>query len=335
MGTRHMLTLAEREEIALAHARGDGVRAIARLTGPVPLGHQPRAGPQQQHTRLPRHHRPQTRNKAPQTPPTAAYGHRARAAHPRAARLKLEARGENVEPMEGSIPAGGERISHEALYTWIYALPKGALARLGVMLPSKRGARRPRRKNGLAGGRIVGMRSIRECPEQAQGRRVPGHWEGDLIIGKEGKSAAITLVDRQSRFTMILALPQGKSADHVADVLIDSPGFAGPGAQVPDLGTEMGRHAAVTVATDLPVFFADAHSPWQRPTNENTNRLIREYLPKGTDIVQHQLYLSAIAEELNTRRRACLGFYTPQEVFHRMLLEVGALDDSGSVASTN
>ena len=240
--------------------------------------------------------------------------------------------------MEGSLPAGGEHISHEALYTWIYALPKGELARLGVMLPSKRGARRPRRKNGLAGGRIVGMRSIRERPEQAEGRRVPGHWEGDLLVGKEGTGAVITLVDRQSRFTMILGLPQGKSADHVADVLIDY--VQGLPALVRksltwDQGTEMGRHAAVTVATDLPVFFADAHSPWQRPTNENTNRMIREYLPKGTDIVQHQPYLTAIAEELNTRPRACLGFYTPQEVFHRMLLEGGPGDDSGSVASTN
>ncbi|WP_255342274.1 IS30 family transposase [Nocardiopsis sp. CNT312] len=86
-------------------------------------------------------------------------------------------------------------------------------------------------------------------------------------------------------------------------------------------GTEMGRHAALTVATDLPVFFADPHSPWQRPTNENTNRLIREYPPKGTEIPQHQPYLTAIAEELNNRPRACLGFYTPQEMMHRLPLE--------------
>nr|WP_017578536.1 IS30 family transposase [Nocardiopsis kunsanensis] len=180
------------------------------------------------------------------------------------------------------------------------------------------------------------MRSTREHPDQAEGHRVPGHWEGDLLVGKEGKSAVITLVDRQSRFTMILALPQGKSADHVADVLIDH--VQGLPALVRksltwDQGTEMGRHAAV--ATDLPVFFVDPHSPWQRPTNENTNHMIREYLPKGTDIVQHQPYPTAIAEELNTRPRACLGFYTPQEVFHRMLLGDGTGDDSESVASTN
>ncbi|QUX26922.1 IS30 family transposase [Nocardiopsis akebiae] len=101
-----------------------------------------------------------------------------------------------------------------------------------------------------------------------------------------------------------------------------------------DQGTEMSRHAALTVATDLPVFFADAHGPWQRSTNENTNRLIREYLLEGTDIVRHQPYLTAIAEEINTRPRACLGFYTPQEVFHKLLLEGGSADEEG-VASTN
>src|SRR5699024_305927 len=143
--------------------------------------------------------------------------------------------------------------------------------------------------------------------------------------------------DRQSRFTMILALPQGKSADHVADVLTDLvqalPALVHK-SLTRDQDTEMRRHAAVSVATDLPVFFADPHSPWQRPTNENTNRMSREYLPKGTDIVQHQPYLTAIAEELNTRPRACLGFYTPQEVFHRMLLDGQSANGEG-VASTN
>ena len=152
------------------------------------------------------------------------------------------------------------------------------------------------------------------------------------------QQAVITLVDRQSRFTVILALPHGRSADHVADVLIEH--VSGLDALVRksltwDQGTEMGRHAALTVATDLPVYFADAHSPWQRPTNENTNRLIREYLPKGTDIPQHQPYLTAIAEELNTRPRACLGFYTPQEVFHKLLLDGQDGDNNEGVASTS
>lgn len=346
-----MLTLAEREEIALAHARGEGIRSISRLTGrdaSIISRELARNTSTRGYRATTAHQRARTRRRRPQqrrmeTDPllrervVADLG-RGRTPRQIAGRLKLEADDATVKPMEGSIPAGGERISHEALYTWIYALPKGELARLGVMLPSARHKRRPRRKNGLSGGRIVGMRSISERPAEAEGRRVPGHWEGDLIVGKQGKSAAVTLVDRQSRFTMILALPQGRSAEHVADVLIEH--VAGLPELVRksltwDQGTEMGRHAAVTVAADLPVFFADPHSPWQRPTNENTNRLIREYLPKGTDIVQHQPYLTAIAEELNTRPRACLGFYTPQEVFHKLLLEGEAGGDIGAVASTN
>ena len=187
-----MLTLAEREEIALANARGEGVRAIARLIGRDQSvisrelrrntsTHGYRATTANQRARE-RRARPQQR--VMDTDPVirqrvlADLG-RGRTPRQVAGRLKLEARDESVEPMEGSLPTGGARISHEALYTWIYALLKGELARLGVMLPSKRTTRRPRRKNGLSGGRIVGMCSIRQRPEEALGRRVPGHWEGD------------------------------------------------------------------------------------------------------------------------------------------------------------
>ncbi|MBB6122241.1 IS30 family transposase [Nocardiopsis algeriensis] len=347
METRRTLTLEDREEIALAHTRGEGVRSIARLLGrhPSVVSREIRRNTGKRGYRATTaHKRAKTRQSRPQqrridTDPVirqrvlADLG-RGRTPRQIAGRLKLEAENASVEPMEGSLPADGERISHEAIYTWIYALPKGELARLGVMLCSKQTGRRPRRRNGLSGARIVGMRSIRERPAEAEGRRIPGHWEGDLVLGKDGKSAAITLVDRQSRFTAIGALPEGKKADQVADVLIEH--VSGLPELVRksltwDQGTEMGRHAALTVATDLPVFFADPHSPWQRPTNENTNRLIREYLPKGTEIPQHQPYLTAIAEELNNRPRACLGFYTPQEVFHGQLLEG---QDEG-VASTS
>jgi IS30 family transposase len=345
MGTRRVLTMEEREEIALAHTRGEGVCQIARTLGrnPSVISRELRRNRSTRGYRATTAHtRAKARRARPQprrvdTDPVvrervlADLG-RGRTPRQIAGRLKLEADDASVGPMEGSIPTGGARISHEAIYTWIYALPKGELARLGVMLPSKRTTRRPRRKNGLSGGRIIGMRSIRERPAEAEGRRVPGHWEGDLIVGKDGRTAAVTLVDRQTRFAVVLALPGGRKADHVADVLIEHV------QHLPELvrksltwdqGTEMGRHAALTVATDLPVFFADPHSPWQRPTNENTNRLIREYLPKGTEIPQHQPYLTAIAEELNNRPRACLGFYTPQEMMHKLLLE------GEGVASTN
>ncbi|WP_156485618.1 IS30 family transposase, partial [Tsukamurella pseudospumae] len=162
-------------------------------------------------------------------------------------------------------------------------------------------------------------------------RRVPGWWEGDLIVGKNGKTAAATLVERTSRYTLILGLPGGKHADGVADVLIDHlaglPAFMKQGLTW-DQGTEMAEHASVTVAADLPIFFAHPRSPWERPTNENTNGLIREYLPKGTEITDHQPYLDSIARELNERPRACLGFRTPREVFEKLLL-------TSAVASTS
>jgi IS30 family transposase len=167
------------------------------------------------------------------------------------------------------------------------------------------------------------MVSIDERDPAAADRRVPGHWEGDLVIGKNGATAAVTLVERTSRFTAILALPEGKDSTGVADVLIEHTN------ELPammrksltwDQGSEMARHAALTLATDLKVYFADPHSPWQRPSNENTNGLIREYLPKGEVIPAHQPYLTSIAEELNERPRAALGFLTPRESFERLLL---------------
>ena len=153
-------------------------------------------------------------------------------------------------------------------------------------------------------------------------RRVPGHWEGDLIIGAHGASAAATLVERTTRFTTILALPAGKDSAHLADTLItyadELPAMMRKSLTW-DQGSEMAKHAALTLATTMPVYFAHAHSPWERATNENTNGLIREYLPKGTVITDHQPYLSAIAEELNDRPRATLGFLTPREAFEHLL----------------
>ncbi len=242
-----------------------------------------------------------------------------------AGRLTLEAKEPTLDLMEYSLPADGATVSHEALYRWIYAMPKGELARSGILLRSKRTARKRRRPLGeRTGGRIVGMVSIDDRPTEATQRRMPGWWEGDLIVGEGGKSAAATLVEKTSLFTLILGLPQGKKADGLADVLIDHleglPKFMRAGLTW-DQGTEMARHASVTVAADLPIYFAHPHSPWERPTNENTNGLIREYLPKGTHITSSQMYLDQIAHELNERPRASLGFYTPREVFERLLRE--------------
>ena len=242
-----------------------------------------------------------------------------------AGRLQLEAIDDSVETMVHSPDAAGRTVSHEAIYRWIYALPKGELAKAGILLRSKRTRRKSRKRLGeRTGGRIVGMVSIDDRPDDATDRRVPGSWEGDLIVGKGGKTAAATLVERTSRFTLIRGLPAGKNAEAFADVLIDTVSGLPKnilGSLTWDQGTEMARHAAVTVATELPVYFAHPHSPWERGTNENTNGLIREYLPKGIDITDHQPYLDAIADELNDRPRAALGFLTPREVFTKLLAD--------------
>lgn len=246
-----------------------------------------------------------------------------------AGRLRLEATDATVGAMAKSPDAHGRTVSHEAIYQWIYAHPKGELAKEGIQLRSKRTRRKSSRQLGQRTPGIVGMVSIDDRPDDAAAR-VPGAWEGDLIIGKGGKSAAATLVERHSRFLILLGLPHGKQAEGLADVLIDTvtdmPRHL-RGSLTWDQGTEMARHAELTLATDMPVYFAHPHSPWERPSNENTNGLIREYLPKGVEITSHQPYLNAIADEINDRPRATLGFRTPREVFEQLLL-------TGNVAST-
>ena len=221
-------------------------------------------------------------------------------------------------------------VSAEAIYTWIYALPKGELARQGILLRTGRTQRRPRGRNTSPGARIVGMTSIDARPVEATDRAVPGHWEGDLIIGKAGKTAMATLVERTSRYAVPIALPAGhRDATTTCNALITT--VAGMPTQLVktltwDQGSEMAAHAAFTLATNVTVYFAHAHSPWERGTNENTNGLLREYFPKGTDITDDQTYLDRVAAELNNRPRRILGYQTPAEVFADLL--------ASSIAST-
>lgn len=240
-----------------------------------------------------------------------------------AGRLAAEAADASLPVAVGSPKAHGERVSHEAVYAYIYALPKGELARLGIMLESTRTRRKPRKPLGQRGsGPLVGIRSIHDRPAEVADRKVPGHWEGDLIIGRAGKTAAATLLERTTRFTAILGLPLGKDSTGLADALIEHT------AVLPalfrktltwDQGSEMARHAHLAAVTGIDVYFADPHSPWQRGSNENTNRRIRRYLPKGTDITDHQPYLNAIAEELNEMPLKCLDWLTPREAYERLL----------------
>ncbi|MGH3756135.1 MAG: IS30 family transposase [Pseudonocardiaceae bacterium] len=214
-------------------------------------------------------------------------------------------------------------VSHEAIYTWIYTLPKGELASEGILLRSGRTQRRARGRTRSPGARIVGMTSIDARPAEVTGRAVPGHWEGDLVIGKAGKTAMATLVERTSRFTVPVALPAGRrDATTTCDALITT--VTGmPTALIKtltwDQGSEMAAHAAFSLATTVAVYFAHPHAPWERGTNENTNGLLREYFPKGTEITDDQTYLDRVAAELNNRPRRILGYRTPAEVFADLL----------------
>ncbi|MGH8403034.1 MAG: IS30 family transposase [Gammaproteobacteria bacterium] len=228
-------------------------------------------------------------------------------------------------------------ISHEAIYTYLYALPKGELAAMQIALRTGRTRRQPRGRARSKGARIVGMTSISQRPAEAGGRKVPGHWEGDLVIGKQGKTAMGTLVERKSRYLVPVALPEGRDSAAVCDSVIDSVKDMPAGllrSITRDQGAEMAQHAALTLKTDIPVYFAHAHSPWERGTNENTNGLLREYFPKGTDITGDIRYLNTVADEINGRPRAILGFRTPAEVFAELLLADNSGDDLSSIAST-
>ena len=228
-------------------------------------------------------------------------------------------------------------ISHEAIYTWLYALPKGELAAMEITLRTGRTRRQPRGRARSKGARIVGMVSISQRPEEAKGRKVPGHWEGDLVIGKAGKTAMGTLVERQSRYLVPVALPDGRDAGAVREGIIESVRDMPANLRKSitwDQGAEMAGHAALTLATDIPVYFAHAHSPWERGTNENTNRIVREYFPKSTEITGDIHYLQAVADEINDRPRAILGFRTPAEVFAELILADNPGDNLSSIAST-
>ena len=171
-------------------------------------------------------------------------------------------------------------------------------------------------------GQLGGTISIRERPAEANDRAVPGHWEGDLLMGKRMHAMA-TLVERTTRFVMLVALPDGHTADLVADAL------ASKIVELPDQlrrsltwdqGKEMADHARFTIDSGLQVYFCDPHSPWQRGTNENTNRLLRQYFPKRTEIAHYtQADLDAVAAELNGRPRHTLGWTTPSQALDSAL----------------
>jgi transposase, IS30 family len=220
------------------------------------------------------------------------------------------------------------RVSHETIYQCLYLQARGELrTQLKLALRHGRTRRVNRSRTTVATGKILDMVNISERPVEADDRAVPGFWEGDLIIGKGGKSQIATLVERTSRYVMLIRIPYDRTAQRVAALLAQKmetlPDFL-RNSVTWDQGKEMAAHASFTMKTGIDVYFCDPHSPWQRGTNENTNGLLRQYFPKGTDLSGYtQAELDAVADELNNRPRQTLDWLKPTEVLNKFLVEAG------------
>ena len=321
------LSWSEREEIAaLVHA-GLGVRAIARELGrdPSTISRELARGG----TR--RGYRPSVSQKKTDlsraAPRSAKLATNLRLR--REVQTRLERR-ESPEQIAGRLvlefPDDPEmRVSPETIYQSLYVVARGGLKReLTAYLRTGRSMRKPRRREGERRGRIPNMVMISERPPEVEDRTVPGDWEGDLIKGSTASNSAVgTLVERVTGFVMLLHLPDGHGALAVQDALVEKM------ATLPeqlrqsltwDQGSEMTTHVAIAEATGLDIYFCDPHSPWQRGSNENTNGLLRQYLPKGTDLSFYGAgILDNIAAELNARPRKRHGCRTPAEVLGKLL----------------
>ena len=217
------------------------------------------------------------------------------------------------------------RVSPETIYQAIYVQARGGLRReVTAALRTGRTRRKPHRGPDQRTGRFVDeMVMISERPAEVEDRAVPGHWEGDLIVGPRSESAIVTLVERSTRYVLLGYLPGGHTAEEVRDVLVPLiqtlPGHL-RGSLAWDQGCEMAAHKQFTVATGVPVYFCDPHSPWQRGSNENTNGLLRQYFPKGTDLSVHSAEdLEHVAQQLNRRPRKTLDWRTPAERLRDLL----------------
>ena len=324
--SRLRLLLREREEISRGLAAGESRRSIARRLGRSP------STIAREVTR-----NGEARRYRACTADRAAF---ARARRPKVAKLaacprlravvesKLEVRWSPQQIsgwLVGEFPDDPEmRVSHETIYLSLFVQARGALRKeLTRFLRSRHTTRRPRGHSVMNGqGQLRATLNIRERPAEANDRAVPGHWEGDLLMGKRMHAMA-TLVERKSRFVMLVALPDGHSADVVADAL------ASKITELPeqlrrsltwDQGKEMAAHARFTIDTDVPVYFCDPRSPWQRGSNENTNGLLRQYFPKRSEIAHYtQADLDAVAAELNGRPRQTLGWRSPSQALDEAL----------------
>ena len=316
------LSEQERVQIADLRAAGAGVRAIAERTG---------RSPSTISRELRRNRDPDSGRYRPFTAHKLAVQRRARprpgkiAADPVLRQFVADRLEKRWSPQQVSRALPGEfpddparHVVHETIYQAVYRPELGGLPRElpARVLRTRRRRRRPhrradqRRPNG-----IIAMTMIDQRPAEAAGRSEPGHWEGDLITGASNRSAIGTLVDRASRYTILLHLPGRHTAEAVRDALIAAFSHLPPQLRRSltwDQGKEMALHAEITAALGMPVYFCEKASPWQRPSNENTNGLLRQYFPKGSDLRVHSRdELATVAAELNARPRKTLAWDTP------------------------
>lgn len=324
--TDHRLSLAEREEISLGIARDLSFRAIGRGLGRAAstISREIAASGGRRHYRA-----------------THAEAD-ARRRHVRPRQTKLERNEALLSEVETGLRRKWSpqqicaqlrrdfpedpsmRISHETIYQSLYVQARGTLKKeLARSLRTGRTRRKPQSRLKIK-GKIKNMVLISERPPEVEDRAIPGHWEGDLIIGKGQKSAIATLVERRSRFLILAALPNGRSTSEVTTAIAEQMKrlpVALRKSLTWDQGKEMAGHVSFSVNTQMDVYFCDPHSPWQRGSNENTNGLLRQYFPKGTDLKPfNQDHLNEVARELNERPRQTLEWMKPYEVFKNALV---------------
>lgn len=322
------LSIAERESILVGIRAGDSLTAVA-----VRLGHAPSTvsrevaanGGREQYSAWMAHQRARRRARRPKPCKLRPGPLRDEVARRLVA---LWSPDEIARRLPLDFPDDPEmRVSHETIYQSLFVQGRGELRR--ELARCLRSGRTCRKKRGISDrrGRISGMVMISERPAEVADRAVPGHWEGDLILGEGGRSAVGTLVERTTRFLLLLHLDGGRAAVNVDAAMRKAI------ATLPtelrrsitwDQGAEMAGHASFTTATGLPIYFCDPHAPWQRGSNENINGLLRQYLPKGTDLSVHSAVdLQRIERSLNDRPRKTLGYMTPSEAYAQVVASTG------------
>ena len=328
--SRLALTLAEREEISRAVVTGQSIRSVARQLGRAPSTisrELQRNGGQQCYRAIQADQMALDRSCRPKS--CKLVENRA-LAHIVAGKLRLQWSPEQIAGwLKRTYPDDANSlVSHETIYRSLYIQARGALKKeLLQHLKRPRVMRRSRHHTQKTDnhGRILDTVSISERPATVEDRAVPGHWEGDLLCGDRSSQIA-TLVERQTRYVMLVKVAS-KDSETVANALIKH------ARKLPqelyksltwDRGTEMADHKRFTLATDIKVYFCDPRNPWQRGTNENTNGLLRQYFPKGTDLSVHsQARLNAVARRLNERPRKTLNYETPAERFNQLVASTG------------